>query len=170
MIKYRTLIGANAAQEEIDTFVELVASGGAVDEVYVRMGVVRLGAQIAFAEVAGQTVGVAALKVPLHEYRIGLQGTNKANYSLTEQEYPYELGYVSVSPEHAGKGIAKALVAEVMRLAGGNGIFATTSHPTMKEGILPSFQFVPVGKTWKNLSGDTLILLVKKSQKDNTDQ
>lgn len=32
MIEYRTLYGADATQEELDTFVELVRSGGAVDE------------------------------------------------------------------------------------------------------------------------------------------
>lgn len=145
--------------------VPLVSSGGAVDEKYVRLGVVRLGAQIIFAEVAGRTVGVAALKVPSVEYRSGLQSATKADYSLPESEYPYELGYVSVSPEHAGKGIAKALVKEVMSLGEGSGIFATTSNPAMKDGVLPSFEFVPAGKTWKNANGDTLALLVRDSQK-----
>lgn len=162
MIIYRTLNGADATQEDVDVFVELVTLGGAVDEKYVRIGVVRPGAQIIFAEVAGQTVGVAALKLPSVEYRSSLQRITKADYSLPESEYPYELGYVSVSPEHSGKGIAKALVAEVIRLADGSGLFASTSNSAMKDGVLPSFKFVPAGKTWKNASGDTLGLLVSK--------
>ena len=164
MIQYRTLVGATATKEDVDTFVELVRSGGAVDENYVRGGAVRPGAQIIFAEVDGQTVGVAALKVPLGGYRSGLQEAAKAGYSLPESEYPYELGYVSVSPKHSGQGIAKALVAEVLRLASGKGVFATTSNPTMKKGVLPSFEFVTVGKAWRNESGDILSLLVRKSQ------
>ena len=119
MVQYRTLVGATATKEEVDTFVELVGSGGAVDENHVRRGAVRQGAQIIFAEVDGQTVGVAALKVPLVGYRTGLQGAAKADYSLPESQYPYELGYISVSPKHSGQGIAKALVAEVLRLANG---------------------------------------------------
>ncbi|WP_417247482.1 GNAT family N-acetyltransferase [Celeribacter sp.] len=170
MIKYKTLIGANATQEEVDTFVELVASGGAVDEKYVRLGVVRPSAQIIFAEISGSTVGVAALKVPSVEYRYRLQSVAKAGYSLPEREYPYELGYVSVSPEHAGKGIAKALVKEVMSLTDGSGIFATTSNPAMKDGVLPPFKFVPAGQTWKNANGDTLGLLVRDSQNNETVQ
>lgn len=164
MIQYRTLVGATAAKEEVDTFVELVQSGGAVDENYVRRGAVRPGAQIIFAEVDGQTVGVAALKVPLVGYRSSLREAAKAGYSLPESEYPFELGYVSVSPKYSGQGIAKALVAEVLRLASGNGVFATTSNPTMKKGVLPSFKFVSVGKTWRNGSGDILSLFVRKSQ------
>lgn len=164
MIQYRTVVGATATKEEVDTFVELVGSGGAVSENYVRSGAVRPGAQIVFAEVEGQTVGVAALKVPLVRYRSGLQETAKAGYLLPESEFPYELGYVSVSPKHSGQGIAKALVAEVLRLATRNGVFATTSNPTMKKGVLPSFKFVPVGQTWRNRSGDTLSLFVRKSQ------
>ncbi|TQS73282.1 GNAT family N-acetyltransferase [Rhodobacteraceae bacterium] len=162
MIQYRTLIGATATEEELDTFVELVGSGGAVDEKYVRRGAVRPDAQIIFAEVDGLTVGVAALKVPLVGYRSGLQESAKAGYWLSKSEYPYELGYVSVLPKHSGQGIAKALVAEVLRLAAGNGVFATTSNPTMKKGVLPSFKFVPVGKAWKNGSGDVLSLFVRK--------
>lgn len=164
MIQYRALVGATATKEEVDTFVELVGSGGAVDVNYVRRGAVRPGAQIIFAEVDGQTVGVAALKIPHVGYRSGLQESAKAGYSLPESEYPYELGYVSVSPKYSGQGIAKALVAEALRLAIGNGVFATTSNPTMKKGVLPSFKFVPVGKTWKNGSGDILSLFVRKSQ------
>lgn len=162
MIQYRTLVGATATKEEVDTFVELVGSGGAVDEKYVRRGAVRPGAQIIFAEVDGQTVGVAALKVPLVGYRSGLQEAAKAGCSLPESEYPYELGYVSVLPKHSGQGVAKALVAEVLRLAAGNGVFATTSNPTMKKGVLPSFKFVPVGKVWSNGSGEVLSLFVRK--------
>lgn len=165
MIEYRTLIGGNAKPEEVDTFVNLVKSGGAVDEIYVRKGVVRPGAQLTFAEDAGQTVGVAALKVPSHEYRSGLQSAMKAYYSLPDSDYPYELGYVSVSHGHLGKGIAKALVAEVMRLADGNGIFATTSNQVMKVSVLPSSGFQSVGKTWANTSGGVLGLWVRKSQK-----
>jgi len=164
MVQYRTLVGATATKEEVDTFVELVGSGGAVDENHVRRGAVRQGAQIIFAEVDGQTVGVAALKVPLVGYRTGLQGAAKADYSLPESQYPYELGYISVSPKHSGQGIAKALVAEVLRLANGNGVFATTSNPTIKKGVLPSFKFVHIGKTWRNGSGDILSLFVRKSQ------
>ncbi len=165
MTKYRSLIGADATKEEVDTFVELVRSGGAVDEEYVRIGVVRPGVQIIFAEVGAQAVGVAALKIPSVGYRSGLQRAVKADYLLPESEYPYELGYVSVSPKHSRQGIARALVAEVLRLADGNGIFSTTSNPAMKEGLLPSFKFVPVGKTWKNGSGDILSLLVRKSKR-----
>ncbi|WP_347310065.1 GNAT family N-acetyltransferase [Defluviimonas sp. SAOS-178_SWC] len=164
MITYRTVVGTEATNVEVDTFVKLVGSGGAVDENYVRMGVIRPGAQITFAEVDGQTVGVAALKVPQVRYRTGLQGATKARYSLPESEYPYELGYVSVSPKHSRQGIAKALVAEVLRLASGNGVFATTSNPIMREGLLPSFEFDPVGKTWRNEAGDILSLMVRKSQ------
>jgi GNAT superfamily N-acetyltransferase len=164
MIQYRTLVGATATKEEVDTFVELVVAGGAVRENHVRRGAVRPGAQLIFAEVDGQTVGVAALKVPLVRYRSSLQEPAKAGYSLPESEFPYELGYVSVLPKYSGRRIAKKLVEEVLRLASGNGVFATTSNPTMKEGVLPSFKFVPVGKTWSNGSGDILSLFVRKSQ------
>lgn len=161
MIQYRSLVGATATSDDMDTFVELVGTGGAVDENYVRRGAVRPGAQIIFAEVDGQKVGVAALKVPLVGYRAGLREAVKAGCSLPKNKYPYELGYVSVSPNHFGQGIAKGLVAEALRLVTGHEVFATTSNPTIKKGVLPSFKFVPVGKTWRNGSGDILSLFVR---------
>lgn len=162
MINYRTIVGGTATREDLNTFVALVGTGGAVDERYVRRGAVRLGAQLIFAEIDSQTVGVAALKVPLANYRSSLEDAVKAGHPLPECEYPYELGYVSVLSKHSGQGIAKAMVAEVIRLAAGKGIFATTSNPTMYKWVLPSFKFVPVGKTWRTVSGDTLSLFVRK--------
>lgn len=163
MTKYRNLSGQDATRDEVVSFVELVQSGGAVDEYYVRQGLKRPGAKIVFAEVGCKVVGVAALKIPSEQYRFGLQGAAKADYPLSQNDYPFELGYVSVSPEHSGQGIARKLIKEVLLIAGGKGIFATTSHPAMKNILLPFFRFAPVGKSWINESGDVLHLLVRKS-------
>lgn len=104
MTNYRTLVGADATTEDVDTFVMLAGSGGADGAEYVRIGVVRPGAKIIFAEVGGEAAGVAALKVPTVGYRSGLQSTVKADYALPTSEYPYELGYVSVLPKHSRLG------------------------------------------------------------------
>lgn len=110
MINYRNLKGEEATKTEIDNFVDLVRSGGAVNEHYVLQGIKRAGARIVLAEIDREMVGVAALKVPKDQYRSGLEGTSKANYPLPIQDYHYELGYVSVSPDHGKRGIGKKLV------------------------------------------------------------
>jgi GNAT superfamily N-acetyltransferase len=164
MIKYRDLRSEDLDDNEVETFVRLVSSGGAVNEYFVRQGVKRPGSRFVFAELDGRTVGVAALKIPSNEYRSGLQGATKANVSIPQKDYPFELGYVSVSSEHSGHGIARTMIERVLSLSDGKGIFATTSHPAMKEGLLPSFDFLLFGDAWVNEAGDSLNLLLRTSQ------
>ncbi|WP_144435629.1 GNAT family N-acetyltransferase [Roseovarius atlanticus] len=165
MYEFRNLCDSKATNEEIDAFVNLVGAGGAVDEYYVRLGIVRPGVRIVFAELDGQAVGVDALKRPSIQYRTGLQSAVRADFPLADDEYPYELGYVSVSPNYSRQGLARTLVAEVLRLADGSGVFATTSNLAMKDGLLPSFEFVLAGNSRRNGSGDVLHLLVLKHRK-----
>lgn len=164
MIKYRDIRSEDLNDKEVEIFVELVSSGGAVNEYFVRQGVKRPSTKVVLAEVDGRTVGVAALKIPSDNYRSGLQGAAKANRLIPQKDYPYELGYVSVSPEYVGRGIARRMIEIVLNLSDGKGIFATTSHPAMKERLLPPFDFLLVGDTWKNEAGDSLNLLLRTSQ------
>lgn len=164
MIKYRDLRSEELNCQEVEAFVKLVSSGGAVNEALVRQGVKRTGARVVFAELDGRTVGVAALKIPLPKYRIGLQGAGKANRPIPQKDYPYELGYVSVLPEYGQRGIARRMIKIVLSLSDGKGFFATTSHPAMRAEILPSFGFQLVGDTWKDKAGDPLNLLLRSSQ------
>lgn len=165
MLKYRVINGENAADDEVETAVKLVSLGGAVDEFYVRQGVKRPGARVVFAEVNGETVGVAALKIPSDEYRSSFQGSAKAEFSLPSKDYPYELGYISVLPDHGGRGIARSMIQIVLDLSDGKGFFATTSHPAMRNGLLPSFDFRLVGNAWENDTAETLNLLVREPTK-----
>lgn len=162
MTKYRDIKGEDATQDEVETIVKLVSLGGAVDEYYVRQGVNRPGARVVFAEVNGETVGVAALKIPSVEYRSGLQGSTKAEFSLPSKDYPYELGYISVLPDHGGRGIARRMIEIVLGLSEGKGFFATTSHPAMRDGLLPSFDFRLAGNAWENKSAVILNLLIRE--------
>ena len=165
MTEYRILSSEDATKRDVDIVVELVRSGGAVDEYFVRQGVDRPGAQIIFAESDGHAIGVAALKIPSDRYRSGLESRVKAGHPLPYEDYPYELGYVSVSPDHGKRGIGRKLVDTVLELAAGKGIFATTSNPAMKDGILQKIGFLQVGNVWKNDKNDTLHLLVRSAQK-----
>ena len=105
-------------------------------------------------------VGVAALKVPLKSYRDGIESEAKSGYLIPEDKYPFELGYVAVSADHGGKGIGKALVNNVLELADGHGLFATTSHPAMKKSILPTAGLKPVGTSWLNPQNSLLQLFI----------
>ena len=117
----------------MDNFVNLVRSGGAVDEHFVRTGIKRPGVRIVFAEIDGKIVGVAALKKPADQYRSGLEGACKANHPLPIADYLYELGYVSVSPDHGKRGVGKRLVENVLGLAKERCVFCH-NKPSRNEG------------------------------------
>ena len=148
--EYEVLDRTEKSCSETETFVRLVIEGGAVkEEHYVREGLMREGAKIVFAKIGDSIVGVAARKVPSEGYRSGIEGQSKSGYSLPEDIYPFELGYVTVVREHRGLGIAKGLVEQVLVLAEGKGMFATTSNSAMQE-ILSRSGFFSVGNSWTN--------------------
>lgn len=165
MIEFEVLDGPEATQNRQDEFLQFVTDGGAVEGYYVRQGIDRAGAKLVFAKSDGVTVGVAALKVPSNEYRRGLE--EKSGYQLDQKLYPFELGYVAVPPEHSGRGIAKGLVEQVLALADGDGIFATTSNSAMKCTILPKFGFSQAGSPWKNNQQEELHLMTTSSTDSN---
>ena len=165
MTEYRVLSSEDATKNDVDIFVELVRSGGTVDKHFVRQELKRPGAKIVFAESDGQAIGVVALKIPSDQYRSGLESGAKARHPLSHEDYPYELGYVSVSPDHGGRGIGRKLVEIVLELAEGKGIFATTGNSAMKDGILQHLGFYQTGNVWKNDADETIQLLVRSAQK-----
>lgn len=138
-----------AAMPELERacFARLVAEGGAVTEERVTLGIQRLGVQLIVAKERETMVGVAALKMPLPEYRDSI--AIKSGETVEETAFPLELGYVSVAYGHSGRGVGLKLCDMVIRIAGDSGAFATTGTPQMLTSILPRFGFRWVGKTWK---------------------
>lgn len=160
MTEYIIAAGPSLTDAQVETAVELVKIGGAVKENNVRTGVKRKNAKIVFAMNEGQIIGVAALKDPEASYRKGLESEEKSNYKLPLESYPFELGYVAVSPDHQKNDIGMKLTQKACSLAEGKGMFATTSSTLMKEKVLDRLGFVSVGKPWKNDEGKELYLLV----------
>ena len=155
-------IPAQANDEERSAFFHLVPAGGAVTEQAVRAGLPRAEALVICADGSG-IVGVAALKVPQPRYVAGLASASKAGYALPEEQFPLELGYVAVEEASRGKGIGKKLCAEVVRLADGRGIFATTGDDDMRHMILPRLGFEDAGKGWMGQQ-ENVFLMVRKPQ------
>lgn len=113
---------------ERKAFSKLVAEGGAVTENYVEKGIQRRGVKLILAKDANIFVGVAALKIPETEYRDSIE--KKSGVYISEADFPFEVGYVSVAHGQGGRGLGSLLCDFVLGLAGDKGAFATT-------GILP---------------------------------
>lgn len=162
MIRLRVMTGEIASDEDVNKFADIVASGGAVNEKFVRRGLSRQGAQLIFAEFDGKHVGVAARKVPDAGYRNKFVLKEKAGFALPLNLFRYELGYVSVVRQYRQRGIGRQLVEGVLEQAGDEGLFATTSSVAMKSMLL-SVGFEQVGRRWKSNSGGMLELFIKKA-------
>ncbi len=160
MVRYDVVDGPGAQPSEIEMFARVVQTGGAVDERYVRLGLRRDGAKLLMARIANEVVGVSALKIPLQTYRAGIESKEKSGYPLPLAQFPYELGYVAVSPDFGGRGIATTLIEKVIEQSDGSGLFATTSNAAMKDTLLPRAGFKRVGASWLNGENERLHLFV----------
>lgn len=129
-------------------FATLVGAGGAVKVERVRDGILQPRVKLVVAKIGGEMIGCAALKSPTDGYRAGFERA-KAQFSLPKKDYPHELGYVAVHPDHEGQGWGLRLCEFVMVLAGRDGVFATTGTPSMLTRILPRLRFRWVGAVWK---------------------
>ena len=108
---------------EIGAFIAFVRAGGEVS-IQGLPERIRGAAALAFAHVDGLVVGVAALKQPQSSYRHRVSSESGA--ALSAQEYPFELGWVYVSPESRGKGLSFLLSQAALAKSNGAGVFATS--------------------------------------------
>jgi GNAT superfamily N-acetyltransferase len=108
---------------EIDYFIACVRAG---DEVSVQGLVARIRNAVAlvFAKIDGGFVGVAALKRPQPSYRGRISSASGA--TLSAAEFPFELGWVSVSPEARRQGLSFSMSEAALGQSGGAGVFATS--------------------------------------------
>lgn len=108
---------------EIGDFIALVCAG---DEVSTQGLVERIhnAAALVFARIDGELVGVAALKRPQPSYRSRISSISGA--LLPAAEFPFELGWVSVSPEARGQGLSFSMSDAALGQSGGARVFATS--------------------------------------------
>lgn len=139
-------------EHEIKDFVALVLAGGEVTEDGLENRV-RSAVSLVFLTVGCCLCGVAALKHPEASYRKRV--SSSSGVPLTEQAFPYELGWVFVMPSARGRGFSVDLTREALSGAGTEGVFATSRtdnagmHATLKK-----FQILPAGRPWQSRRGN----------------
>jgi GNAT superfamily N-acetyltransferase len=114
---------AECTNLEIGAFIAFVRAGGEVST----QGLperIRGAAALAFARVDGLVVGVAALKQPQASYRRRV--STESGAALSAQEFPFELGWVYVSPELRGNGFSFLLSQAALAESNAAGVFATS--------------------------------------------
>jgi hypothetical protein len=129
---------------EIDTAIELVTTGAAVDTGRLRTNLLAC-AWIALASAGNDLAGVGAIKSDRRQYdvRIAL----KSEYDLPSE--CRELGYVSVLPKFQGNHLSTIIVGTLVQAYKGD-LFATTFNPRMKH-TLSKAGFLRLGCEWPSV-------------------
>ena len=116
-----------------------------------RLGVVRCGSEI---------VGVAAVKNPAPNYRA--RCFRKAASTERPEDYPLEIGWIVMHPDHREGRKISPLVADIIDLAKARPLFATTASAAVIH-MLTKGGFTLAGSTYPSDLGDeTLTLLLRR--------
>lgn len=143
-------------------FIEFVAAAGEVNRVLLP-GLVDNAMALVMLFEGDRLIGTAAIKTPYAAHRVG--EFTKANVEREAESFPLELGWVVVHPDYRGRGHARVLVREAVKLADDRGIYATTKTSQML-AILQENGFEPVGDTYPSVlvPGTRLTLLARRAR------
>jgi len=142
------------------SFVELVRAGGEVASQLLEKNIANAQALL-FLTQLGQVRGVAAVKRPLPSYRMRVG--KSANAELTDEDFPYELGYIFIVPEVRGQKLCGPLVAKALEVVSDSGVFATVriDNQAMRASLLKA-GFKPVGRPYRGRNSRILQVFIKQ--------
>ncbi|QLL11105.1 GNAT family N-acetyltransferase [Pseudomonas chlororaphis] len=146
---------------EICDFVDLVVQGGEVEAGGLSQRVMD-AEQLAFLRVDGQLVGVAAIKNPNDRYRARV--ARASGFTHAKDAFPYELGWVFVTPVARGKGYAHSLAEAAISLVSADGVLATSRlENIVMHRVLIKLGFVPSGSTYRSTHGEHQLQLFTRA-------
>lgn len=114
---------SECSQVELQDFLSLVLAGGEVTTAGLPERV-RNAQHLVFLTEANCLKGIAAVKNPAIDYRRWV--FKKAHASVSDMEFPVELGWVFVLPSSRGAGFSHMLLKAALSTVSGSGIFATS--------------------------------------------
>ncbi len=147
--------------KEIDDFIAFVLAGGEVTGNGLKDRVMQAPC-ISYLRVNGCLLGVAGLKSPEPGYRKGVSANSKTK--LTEDLFPYELGWVFILPSARERKLSFPLCQPLITAAKHAGVFAT-SRTTLggMHRTLEKLGFARTGSEWPSKQNDGNLALFIKS-------
>lgn len=144
---------------ELDDFVAFVLAGGEVTPIGLQARV-KDAHSLAFLRIGDCLIGVAGLKYPSENHR--REVSRGANFNLSEQDFPLELGWVFILPSARG-GRSYPLCSTLTAAAKGAGIFATSRAGNKPMHVVfEKVSFSRQGGEWRSgHNPDNLWLFVK---------
>jgi GNAT superfamily N-acetyltransferase len=145
------------AQAELTEIQRLVIAGGEVNPHTLPTLMSRAFA-LAYATSARRIVAVGGLKCPHSSYRASV--FRKASAQLDPSQFPFELGWIYVTPSVRGQGIADAIVTSLVQRLGGAAAYATSrvDNARMHASLIRA-SFAPHGEAYSSQLGSVPLQL-----------
>lgn len=145
------------SKRDQESFIDLVRAGGEVRENTLRANVPN-AQRLVFLRDAGALCGVSALKNPLAGYRTTIR--TGSGVAVDEESFPYELGYVFVSPAARRRGHCKRLVASALEGHDAHALFSTArADNAAMHAVLQQSGFKKAGQAYGGRNAGSRIQL-----------
>jgi GNAT superfamily N-acetyltransferase len=143
--------------KEVDEFEQAIREGGEVDPRGLRSRLMSARALVLLRE-AGRPAAIAALKSPALAYRTRV--SISADVEIAVAHYPFELGWVYVSPFARGRKYSHAVSSEALSKSDGRGVFATSRVDNVAmHATLRRLGFARAGTPYRSQLGDQQLQL-----------
>lgn len=144
---------------ELREVASLINAGGQIVS-HMSANDVKSAKSLAVAISDGHIVAIAALKPSMTAYKNRV--FENAGVPSEAKKYNSEIGWLMVSPEFRGQGLGKTLTQKLLATAGSTPIYATVrANNKASLGLLTGVGFSPLGKPFKGLSGNMIVLLAR---------
>ena len=163
MITSSVLLPSDCAPEALADFENLVSEAGTVDPEGLTQRIRDAFRLLFLRQSDGQLVGVGALKRPGLGYRSKVFA--KARATTAPDEYPIELGWVSVAKSHQGRGLSRRIIGQLISLAENENLFATTRADARAMPFAADYGFKSAGKPYPSGRGYDLVLYLRNAGK-----
>lgn len=154
---------SECSKSEFDSFQALVKKGGEVTDKGLCCRIKKAKWLFFLFEKDKTLAGVAALKEPNIHYTRKI--FKKAESQVDPQEFTLEAGWIYVEKKFRGRKYSRLLLGEVLKLAGGKRLYATTreNNKAMQKTNL-RYGLQQSGQPYKSEEGDyNLILYTRRS-------
>ncbi len=149
------------SDREREEFLKLVVQGGEVATKGLPNRIMTAEA-LGFLRVDDRLVGIAAVKNPSDKYRNKI--SDHSGFSLPEQTFLYELGWIFIAPAARGNKYSFHLAKDVITTVAGAGIFATSrSDNVAMHRVLDELGFQASGTAYKSTHGEYELRLFTKT-------
>ena len=133
---------------QLEDFESFVLAGGEVIAAELSSRI-RNAEYLVLLSLDGSLAGIGAIKNPSTSYRQSI--SKKTDFSLDPALFPYELGWVFVTPSARGRGLSRNIVEKAIAHVKGVGVFSTTrTKNTPMHHTLEHCGFERKGHTYKS--------------------